>query len=846
MKLSRTFLILSTVIVAAHSAVAQPKRIPRYPFGLALEPPAVHQPAISADAATGRPTLQRSIVYLPQAAGDYWDSMFYDHLSYFDGIDHARVNAIVADTNFVYVAGCFQRFDFQNVWHIIAYDKHTNAWTPLADGLGPSVMALALHNGKLYAGGRFKSDGGSGSTSLQGIAVWDGSSWTEVGGGVDATVNAIALLGDDLIVGGNFSSAGGSATPYIARWNGSTWDDLSATFNSPVTTLLTRHDTLYVGGDFWDYTSGRNSIAMYTEAGGWQPLAQGLDGTVDALTFFHDSLWVGGSFWHTADGNQDIFGLASWDGSQWRTFGPDSSLGCGHGSISAFTVCGDSLVIGGQYSAIAGVASHALSIYSHGAFSAVANGVNGEIHALAKVDTSLVVGGSFGSPSIFNDAEHLANFNLRSGDWSSSFGTLTGPYGGYNYTATYATIANDRSVFVGGEFTDIALQPMNHIAVFDKASRTWSALGGGLDGNVWSLQLVGSKLYAGGEFMHADGIPATHVACYDLETKRWTPLGAGSNRIVYAMENDGTNLYVANELAHEGNSFNTYIGKWDGSSWTRIDHPLVGWVNALYLKGSNLYVGGTIYTADGTDVNNIVMYDGNSWQQVGDGLNDRPLSIVSIGNDLYATGWFTASNSTRLNGIGRWDGSSWHPLGTGLNYTGYALSARGADLYVGGAFTKAGGANFSALARWDGTRWSSALGGADYSVYGLANDGASLYVAGGFSDVNSTFPSYRFAILHFGDAAVGESKSSPTLSISNYPNPSSVVTNIEYTVPQSSMVEISLIDLVGRTVQIPLSEYKTQGTYTTTIDVSSLPSGIYLCRFHAGNTEQTQTITVAR
>src|SRR5262245_64291828 len=96
-------------------------------------------------------------------------------------------------------------------------------------GTFPSVWALAVSGGDLYAGGSFTTAGGNPANR---IAKWKGSSWSALGsgmGGVDAPeVHALAVLGGDVYAGGWFMTAGGVPANYIAKWNGSIWTALGS------------------------------------------------------------------------------------------------------------------------------------------------------------------------------------------------------------------------------------------------------------------------------------------------------------------------------------------------------------------------------------------------------------------------------------------------------------------------------------------------------------------------------------------------------------------------------------------------------------------------------------------
>jgi hypothetical protein len=79
--------------------------------------------------------------------------------------------------------------------------------------------------------------------------------------------------------------------------------------------------------------------------------------------------------------------------------------------------------------------------------------------------------------------------------------------------------------------------------------------------------------------------------------------------------------------------------------------------------------------------------------------------------------------------------------------------------------------------------------------------------------------------------AVEETKILPQkLSLSNYPNPLSSRTTIQYTVPNDGKVSIKVFDLEGRELYSMVNAQKAAGTYTVELDASKLKAGVYYYR----------------
>jgi len=74
----------------------------------------------------------------------------------------------------------------------------------------------------------------------------------------------------------------------------------------------------------------------------------------------------------------------------------------------------------------------------------------------------------------------------------------------------------------------------------------------------------------------------------------------------------------------------------------------------------------------------------------------------------------------------------------------------------------------------------------------------------------------------------------------NYPNPFNPSTTIKYELPKSSMVKLSVYDLLGSEVSVLVNERRDAGIHEVKFDGSNLASGVYLYRLQAGNFVQTR------
>ena len=69
----------------------------------------------------------------------------------------------------------------------------------------------------------------------------------------------------------------------------------------------------------------------------------------------------------------------------------------------------------------------------------------------------------------------------------------------------------------------------------------------------------------------------------------------------------------------------------------------------------------------------------------------------------------------------------------------------------------------------------------------------------------------------------------------NYPNPFNPVTNIKFSVANTGFVSLKVFNLAGQEVATLVNERKSLGEYSSTWNASSLPSGVYIYQYKAGN-----------
>lgn len=542
-----------------------------------------------------------------------------------------------------------------------------------------------------------------GVSHTTGVARWtpEGTSgtWSALGTGVNHSAYALAWGPDDVLyVGGTFTSAGGVAgTSRIARWtpdgSGGTWSALGSGLNNSVWTLAWGPDgALYAGGFFTSAggVEGASYAARWVPDGtdgAWSALGSGMDLGVSAFSWRPDGvLYVGGQFSSVAGvaGTRHIAARApDAEGGGWSPVGAGLS-----GPINELAWGPDgALYAGGRFSVIGvpgarGIARWTPTSASNGSWSALGDGVDGDVRALVwGPDGALYVGGWFISAGDVPGTSNIARWTPEgtSGIWSA-LGE------GLNSAVEDLVWSPDGALYVGGHFTSAGGgEGGDRIARWTPSGTdgAWSALGEGVNDYVQTLAWgPDDALYVGGRFTSASAVAGTS------RIARWTPDGA-----------DGT--------------------------WSALGQGVSNFVGAL-LWGPDgaLYVGGTFTSAGGVPgLNRIARWtptDGTngSWSALGDGVGGAG------GGRVYDLGWgpdgalYVAGNFVSAGGdpeimvLARWmpdgAGGTWSALGSGVNQI-VETFVWGTDdvLYVGGRFTTAGGRPSAYFARWTGNTTSA-------------------------------------------------------------------------------------------------------------------------------------------
>ncbi len=268
-----------------------------------------------------------------------------------------------------------------------------------------------------------------------------------------------------------------------------------------------------------------------------------------------------------------------------------------------------------------------------------------------------------------------------------------------------------------------------------------------------------------------------------------------------------------------GGSWEIYKTSDGGQTWNAANTLAqnggeAGWNNSMYVSGSSVYFGTN---------NSTVYYSsdmGNSWtpQAVPQGnvfsiwFNNSSDGFLGGGSALNkttngGTTWDTTSALPGLEGVGGL---------TGLGNQWWA-ARQSSNIY----YSNDNGASWSMqyTAPGTGTYWAMSKSRDDSLIIAVRSDG-------GISAYKIQTPV---------EVTTGESAPLKFNLSQNYPNPFNPTTKIDFNVPESGHVSLTVYNVLGQQAAVLVNDEITAGEHQVLFDASSLPSGAYFYRLQQNN-----------
>jgi len=422
-------------------------------------------------------------------------------------------------------------------------------------------------------------------------------------------------------------------------------------------------------------------------------------------------------------------------------------------------------------------------------------GSGARVNALATSTSATFVGGNFSTPSFSNI------FSVNNTGSSALAGSgLNGE--------VMALLMNGSTLYVGGKFTNTSrpsVAGLSHVAAYDISTNSWSALGAGVRGNVWSIVPISMNItgttpemvitLTGGfnqtiAFGSSPAIPVSGFAVWVPSQRNWlqninaTTMSLTGN-LATTVSLPGGGSLLAGYLSSSQFATNGAVQLGTGLSTfpVRIQTPLLqsssgltkrattsqnvsGVVTGLFYEsgGRNVTVLGGHFTATGTNgasINNLVFIDGansNAVSGVGSALsNDSTVLALALQGDLLFTGGSLTGSvaGVSINGLISYDLSrstlnTQPPTLSGINVAVQAIAVRPdtTDVYVGGQFDNAGALSCPGICVFNtvAAQWTRPGTGGAGTAYAMTWATASSLVVGGsllVNGVNSSLAIYN-------------------------------------------------------------------------------------------------------
>ena len=340
----------------------------------------------------------------------------------------------------------------------------------------------------------------------------------------------------------------------------------------------------------------------------------------------------------------------------------------------------------------------------------------------------------------------------------------------------------------------------------------------------------------------------------------WTAVSSGmSNTNV-------TSLLLKNDILIAGTSGGgVYISTNSGENWTARNIGMTDlFINNLFAKDSIIYAG----TSTESNSSGGVFYsinDGLEWNFTG--LNNLSVkSFAANGNNLFAGTCYNGSTGgvfrTTNNGINWVSVSNGFPV---YNLFVNSMTSSGANIYAGTSIgiylTANNGNNWTTITQaYPGLYTncillnnSNIFAGTQNGVYVSTNYGTNWAIKNqGFVGMLTIYSIYIFSDFVYagtGGHSVWRRGSSEIIGVQklsqyipssitleqNYPNPFNSETKIRFSITldgknefnEQRLVNLSIYDLAGKEVAVPINEYLQPGVYEFTLKTDNYSSSIY-------------------
>lgn len=524
--------------------------------------------------------------------------------------------------------------------------------------------------------------------------------------------------------------------------------------------------------------------------------------------------------------DQTVSKIFKWTNDSWVQIGDEIT-----GFVSSITSIDEELIIYGNIESISGQSIHGVAIWSDNSWSQLGN------HDFPFIVTTIAKfeDGYFISGRSDNESTQITSGFI---DYQNKFRRIDSPQSGLGSKGRYTYAKEiDGTLYLYGAFEQVGSFDFNNFAFHNSRNglRAFpSELG---EYQLFYTDYITSVLKKDGElyvsgYWTQDDKSIIGVAKWDKD--EWVQIGKpySGGRIVELHEFQDT-LYAVGYFSIQNDpngSFSDRIyafTKFNGKEWVDIRLPDIDFDSQAFYDiltfEDQLYISGEY-----SNQPYIATWDGDEWLKYPiEGLprNSSFDNIAFYDGILHASISFENREARRDNSqIVRFVDGSWEQLGADFDHLVWFIIEHDGHLVVSGEFQKNGDNEIGPIAIWDGEKWrglpSTVQIARDFGgrVYQMQSIDEGILFSGNFRYVDD-IPTRNVGI-YITDGSknyLNKSGTKDDFKLSqNYPNPFNPTTNINITLPVSSVVKVDIYDMLGRKIQSVTNQRYSAGTHTVT------------------------------
>lgn len=653
-----------------------------------------------------------------------------------------------------------------------------------------------------------------------------------------------------------------------------TWEPLGQVTvngtNGYVYAITSYNGKIIYGGQFTVAgTVPANNIASYDPATGvWSALGSGTNGEIHALTVRGAELIAGGFF--TQAGGSAASNIARWNGTAWQSLGSGTDA-----EVNALTLFNGDLIAGGEFGNAGGVLVSNIARWDGNTWYALGGGVYGgsgdHVSAVISLGSNLYAAGRF------TNAGSVTSINIAGWNGSNWFQMSTN-----TNERLYSLGIHNGELYAGGGFTIIGGVTARYLAKWNGSA--WSETGGGVEDEVNGISSYKGELVVSGNFKHAG--PAVNPVYVDRIAKfngtAWQRMLTGMNdrvNTVYTFNGTDTVLYAGGEFSTAGGKWAFHSAKWGSFATSTVrgkvlysdnnDTVRSGKVKILRMDLSTR----EIIAVDSANITN------GSYILARVPRNDITLRVIVFPDDeldapldsTYVPTYYPSTvqwvNAGVLDPIVnltnidvRVQRSAIPPQNIPLaaNISGFVyLNILPPFLPVIGGFPYWSGSVVYVKQDTTFVKFGVTNDLQQYSVTGLNPGTYQVTVSRLGYEIETrtvvlgtvnqdTVNFYLDTLNPIGIVNINTNIPRGFNLSQNYPNPFNPKTNIEFQLPNSSAVKITVFDMLGREVAVLVDQNLGAGTYKTDFDGSRLASGVYFYRLETNDFAVTKKMILIK